>query len=189
VIEQAAEELLAERGYALTRLEDIAAAAGVTKQLLQRHFATKQDLHLALLTKHRDALFSEFTAEPADLHGVSRLRTRTDAWFAYVEANPYAGRLMFQDATGLPEVAAFTRSTQAAARREIVAILRADPDVHLPDQALEPVAEMIRASSIALANWWTDHPRLSRQEIVDIALSLWSGGIFQRGGPARRRRA
>jgi AcrR family transcriptional regulator len=38
LIEEAASRLFAEHGYAETRLDDIAAAAGVTKQLLYQHF-------------------------------------------------------------------------------------------------------------------------------------------------------
>jgi len=41
LIEDAAARLFAERGYAATKREDIAAAAGVTKPILYRHFDNK----------------------------------------------------------------------------------------------------------------------------------------------------
>ncbi len=58
MIEDAASKLFAEQGYAATKLTDVAAAAGVTKQLLYQHFASKRELHLALLARHRDELLA-----------------------------------------------------------------------------------------------------------------------------------
>src|SRR5262249_32044482 len=56
LIEAAAARLFAERGYAATRLDDVAAAANVTKPVLYRHFETKKALYLALLERHRAQL-------------------------------------------------------------------------------------------------------------------------------------
>src|SRR4051795_8352795 len=53
LITEAAGRLFGERGYAGTRLEDIAAAAGVTKPVVYRHFDSKKSLYLALLERHR----------------------------------------------------------------------------------------------------------------------------------------
>src|SRR3712207_4163660 len=56
VIEAAAEELFAEQGFGRTTLDQIAAAAGISKQMLNRHFATKQALYLTLVERHRDGV-------------------------------------------------------------------------------------------------------------------------------------
>ena len=45
----AAEQLMAERGYAAVRLEDIGAAAGVSGPAIYRHFASKEALLAELL--------------------------------------------------------------------------------------------------------------------------------------------
>ena len=58
LIVEAAGQLFGERGYDGTRLDDIAAAAGVTKPILYRHFDSKRDLYLALLARHREDLSS-----------------------------------------------------------------------------------------------------------------------------------
>jgi hypothetical protein len=44
--------LFARDGYAGTRLDDVAAAAHVTKPIVYRHFESKKALYLALLDKH-----------------------------------------------------------------------------------------------------------------------------------------
>jgi AcrR family transcriptional regulator len=48
----AAEELIAERGFAHASLADIAAAAGVSKGAIYHHFQSKDDLLMALLDQH-----------------------------------------------------------------------------------------------------------------------------------------
>ena len=48
----AAEELIAERGFAAASLAEIAEAAGVSKGAIYHHFRSKDDLLLALLDQH-----------------------------------------------------------------------------------------------------------------------------------------
>src|ERR671918_2610101 len=48
--------LFARDGYGDTRLDDVAAAAHVTKPMVYRHFESKKALYIALLEKHRDDL-------------------------------------------------------------------------------------------------------------------------------------
>src|SRR4029450_668858 len=93
VIEGGAARLFAERGYAGTRLDDIAAAAHVTKPILYRHFDSKKALYLAVLEEHR-AQLRRFVEGSQDLRGI------LETWFAYVEARPHAWRMLFRDSGG-----------------------------------------------------------------------------------------
>jgi AcrR family transcriptional regulator len=187
LIEEAAAALFARHGYAETRLEDIAAAAGVTKQLLYRHFASKKELHLALLGKHRDEILARLTesmAAPGNL--AERLPRVLDDWFAYVEENPYASSLLFRDTTGDPEVQAFYRENHAAARAANMAILRAEPELDIPEERLEPLAELMRSATTGLAVWWGEHPELPREVIVDVTVDLLLRGLGLGGRRAPR---
>src|SRR5919201_6218561 len=74
LITEAAGRLFGERGYEGTRLDDVAAAAGVTKPILYRHFASKRDLYLALLERHREDLPALAAAIPAEGRPEERLR-------------------------------------------------------------------------------------------------------------------
>jgi AcrR family transcriptional regulator len=178
VIEEAASRLFAEHGYAETRLDDIAAAAGVTKQLLYQHFPSKKALHLALLGKHRDEILGRLTdsmSTPGPL--VERLPRVLDDWFAYVEEHPYASALLFRDTTGDPEVQEFYRQNHAAARAANVALLRAEPELQIPEDRLEPLAELIRSATTGLAVWWGEHPAVPRATIVDLTADMLVRGL------------
>jgi AcrR family transcriptional regulator len=178
LIEEAAARLFAEHGYAETRLEDIAAAAGITKQLLYQHFPSKQALHLTLLAKHRDEILGRLTESMSSAGPLAeRLPRVLDDWFAYVEEHPYASALLFRDTTGDPQVQAFYRDNHAAARAANVALLRAEPELHIPEDRLEPLAELMRSATTGLAVWWGEHPEVPRATIVDVTADVLTRGL------------
>ena len=178
VIEDAASALFAERGYAGTRLEDIATAAGVTKQLLYQHFSSKKELHMALLAKHRDGLLERLAAGMSEAGPLAeRLPRVSDLWFAYVEENPYASAMLFRDTTGDPELQAFHRELQASARAANVALIRAEPELEVPEERVEPLAEFLRSAFTGLALWWADHPEVPRETLVGVAVDVLTSGL------------
>ena len=85
LITEAAGRLFGERGYDGTRLDDIAAAAGVTKPVLYRHFDSKRDLYVALLARHREDLPTFVGAMPAEGSPQDRLRAVLKIWLEYVD--------------------------------------------------------------------------------------------------------
>src|SRR6266436_7430087 len=54
---EAALRIFAERGYANTKLEDIAVAVGVTKGTIYHYFATKEDLLLRAIEQYHERAF------------------------------------------------------------------------------------------------------------------------------------
>jgi len=56
----AAEEVFAEKGFAPATLDDIAHAAGYTKGAIYKHFATKEDLFLAVSDRYWRRYFDNF---------------------------------------------------------------------------------------------------------------------------------
>jgi AcrR family transcriptional regulator len=55
----AAAGAFAERGFADTAMDDVAAAAGITRLIVYRHFESKEDLYAAVLQRVRDRLAEE----------------------------------------------------------------------------------------------------------------------------------
>lgn len=176
LIEDAAARLFSEHGYAGTRIADVAGAAGVTKPMLYRHFASKKELHLALLARHRDALAGHALAQyvPGDRPLAERLPAMLDAWFAYVEEHPYAWRMLFRDTTGDSDIQAFHRELQGMQRAADVALLR-ETGLPIPAVQLEPLGEVVRSSLTGLALWWLEHPDVPRPVLVDAMLRVCTG--------------
>jgi AcrR family transcriptional regulator len=180
-IVEAAGRLFGERGYDATRLDDIAAAAGVTKPILYRHFDTKRALYLALLERHRDDLAS-FAAMIDAEEGTrdERLRAVLELWLTYVEAHSYAWRMLFRDTGGGPDVEAFRLEVHARARAVLVGIIRTLSEVSIPRRELEPVAELMSMGMASVVLWWMENPSASRGAVVDAIARVW-GGLLAAG--------
>jgi AcrR family transcriptional regulator len=182
VIERAATEVFAERGYHGASMDEIARRSGVTPPVVYDHFASKLALHKRLLERTRDELLEMWRAsltgdEPAE----QRIPRALDAWATYVQGNPYAPRMFFIETTGDPEAQAIHREVQARSRVALGAILRREPGAEnlagsADEQALEMAAEVIRAGLTGLAIWWSEHPDVPRERIVATAVNaMWIG--------------
>lgn len=177
LIEDAAARLFAERGYSATTVDDIVAAAGVSKPMLYRHFSSKKELQMKLLEHRRDELaaapldsFIQAQSEPP----AQRLAAMIDAWFAHVEEHPATSRVLFQDVTGDAEIRSLQDELRGRQRAADVALLREFAPA-LPESELEPLGEIIRSSLAGLALWWLDHPDVPRRVAVGAMLRMLGG--------------
>jgi AcrR family transcriptional regulator len=181
LIEQAASELFADRGYGATSIGEVARRAGVTAPVVYDHFASKQDLHRRLLERHyaelrllwREQLAGEDPPE-------QRISRAIDAWFAYVEAHPYAWRMLFRDTSGEPAVRALHEQVIAQSRTAIMPLFlreRGIEDVTSADaDELGMAWEVMRGVLQGLALWWYEHQHVPREQIVATAMNaLWIG--------------
>jgi AcrR family transcriptional regulator len=175
VIMEAAGRLFGERGYAATTLDEIAAAAGVTKPVLYRHFASKKALYIALLERHREDLPGFFARLPAGLSVEERMEAVLETWFAYVGERGYAWKMLFRDTGGGAEIEAFRRATQDRAREVLAAFIRGQSGVSVRSREVEPLAEFLRAGGAGLALWSLDHPEVPRKDLVAVAKQVFAG--------------
>jgi AcrR family transcriptional regulator len=185
LIEAAAARLFAEVGYEHTRLDDVASAAGVSKPILYRHFASKKALYLALLERHRAGQESTATRVAPEAALVDQLPALLDAWFANVAQHADTWAMIFRDTTGDHEIRAARARAQENARALIVAALLAQPELSLAPAEVEPAAELIRSAMAGLAMWSIGHPgqrRILVELIIDTLIGI-------RAGAARRRAA
>jgi AcrR family transcriptional regulator len=72
----AAMTVFAEKGYRNTRLEEIAAAAGVTKGTIYHYFDTKEELLLRAIERHHERVFGRLEADLRNVPGPASARIR-----------------------------------------------------------------------------------------------------------------
>ncbi len=183
-IERAAERLFAQRGYSGTRIDDIARAAGVTKPVLYRHFASKESLHRALLEHHRDALAAD-ALDPYLAEGTleQRLPAMLDAWFAYVERHPDGCRMLLRDA-GDEATRELYRDLHERQRAADAAILR-ESLPHLGEEQIAPLAAVVRSALSGLGLWWLEQPGVEREVVVATMLDVLNGLLARHAAAGR----
>jgi AcrR family transcriptional regulator len=173
LIVEAAGRLFGERGYEGTRIDEIAAAAGVTKPIVYRHFGSKRDLYLSLLDRHRDDLAGFVASMPTEGSTEERLRSVLETWLDYVEARSYAWKMLFRDAGGGPEIAARRGEVHARARTVLVELIRSLATAPPKRRELEPLAELMSMGMAALVLWWIEDAAVSRAAVLDALTTAW----------------
>jgi AcrR family transcriptional regulator len=107
----AALDLFVERGYAATRLEDVARRAGVAKGTLYLYFENKEALLKAVVRENIVARISEAREEAATMQADSAtvLRHLVLGWWQCYGATKCGdiGKLMMAESGNFPEIAAF----------------------------------------------------------------------------------
>ena len=174
VIVRAAGKEFARHGYAGTRLDDVAAAAHVTKPIVYRHFDSKKALYLALLHKHEDDLTSFFTGPDG---APATVPVILDGWLDYVRENSHAWLMLFRDSSGDDEIRAVRRRVSLRARQVLAAYL---VEQGVPGEQVEPTAEMLRSGLAGLALWWIDHPDVPKPVVAEVAARVSQAALSGR---------
>lgn len=190
VIANAAAVLFAERGYRGASIEEIARGSGVTPPVVYEHFDSKRELYRELLELHfaelREVWGEHFVGDgPLG----ERVASSFDAWFAYVEVHPFAGRVLFRYSTD-PEIETVHAEVAAHSREAILPLFAAEPGAEnvagsVSDEGIEMVWVVLRGVLQGLAVWWSEHPEVPRGRVVATAMNaLWLGFERAQAGEA-----
>ena len=120
----AALQLFVEKGFAATRLDDVAAHAGVSKGTLYLYFDSKDALFKAVIEESLlpvmdagDELVDQFVGSAVDL-----LRALITAWWDLIGNTPLGGvpKLMVSESRNFPELAAYYHDTVIVRGRDLM---------------------------------------------------------------------
>ena len=108
---EAALTLFVEKGFAATRVEEVAKLAGVSKGTLFLYFPSKEELFKAVVRENISNRFKEWNAEFETFKGSSAdlLRYCMNAWWQQLGSTKASGitKLMMSEARNFPELATF----------------------------------------------------------------------------------
>jgi AcrR family transcriptional regulator len=105
---QGAATAFATKGFAGTAMEEVAAASGITKEIVYRHFASKEELYRAVLDATGQSLKVEFARVSQEFQSGAGIR----ALLAVGRAHPDALRLLLVHAAREPEFAHYTHDVR-----------------------------------------------------------------------------
>lgn len=183
-IVEAALEVFAARGYHASAMEEIGVAAGVTRSVLYDHFPSKRVLMITVM-QEQNALLVEHVG--ARITGTGspgrRLRATLDAYFSFAEDRPAARRLLFDHTDeDDPEIKAVRWGIRETRTRSVAVMLGRD----LRRLGLDPeteiaqaVVELLISGTDGLAQWWSRHPGVPREQLVEAAMRVFWNGLSQ----------
>ncbi len=110
---EAALDLFVEKGYAATKVDEVAARAGVSKGTLFLYFPSKEDLFKAVVRDSIAGRFAEWDMEVDTFTGTTceLIRCCLQEWWDRIGSTRASGitKLMLYEAQNFPEIARFYR--------------------------------------------------------------------------------
>ena len=183
----AANQVFGDRGYEHVRIDDVAAAAGISKALIYEHFASKQELYIELMNTATEELLGRLVeaASAPGMEGALRMENAAAAGFQYVQEHPHAFHMFVRDVTD-PEISERQESLRRSAVTAMADVMEMEPAetrAGMSRRQTEQLAEMIVGGWYALAEWWLRHQDVPREELMTSMLGfMWLGlGRMQDG--------
>jgi AcrR family transcriptional regulator len=173
----AAQEVFVAQGYHSAAMDDIAERAGVSKPVLYQHFPGKLELYVALLDQHCESLLEAVRAALASTtDNKQRVAATMDAYFAYVEDEGGAFRLVFEsDLTNEPAVRERVDRVALQCAEAVCEVIA--EDTALPeDQAMLLAVGLGGVSQVVARYWLSSGSVVPREQAVQLLTSLaWRG--------------
>jgi AcrR family transcriptional regulator len=161
-------------GYHGASMDDIAAAAGVTKPMFYAYFGSKDELYAACIehvARRLEAALREAGADEPDPE--RQMWERVLAFFEFVGEWRDQWRVLRGQPGPFADELARARGTMVELT---LRQLDAGAEASLPRAELEPLAHALVGAGEALADWWVDHPDESAEAIATRQMNLlWLG--------------
>jgi AcrR family transcriptional regulator len=163
-------------GYAATSMEEIAAASGITKLIVYRHFDSKEELYRAVLQRVFDRLAEEFVAGYQQRPHEPGIGARS--MLTAARENPAGFRLLWRHAAREPQFAEYARELRDHAVDASRALLEGRVDPTLREWAAQTVVGYLVEATL---NWLQFGDPARDDEFVDlttaavrIAVETWA---------------
>jgi AcrR family transcriptional regulator len=190
----AALDLFVEKGYTATRLDDVAARAGVSKGTLYLYFDNKEALFKAVVQEGLVPVIEEGETLIRDYQGSAAelLRHIVKRWWESIGATHFAGviKLMISEAQNFPEVARFHHDQVVVRGKRIFAYA---VELGVRQGEFRPVAtdhcvRILLAPLMMLAIWRyslgvCETEPVDPASYIDTYLDMALAGLVPRGKP------
>jgi AcrR family transcriptional regulator len=156
--------LIAERSFDAVSVDDVAAAAGISRGLLFHYFPTKRDFQVAVAERAADELLAATAPDPA-LAPLDQLRTSVESFLAYVTERRDAYLSLVRGAASgepaLREVSDRTRAVLAGRVTDGLGLEDAPPGVAIV------VRGWVASAEEMVVTWLADGD-VDRDELLDL---------------------
>jgi AcrR family transcriptional regulator len=153
----------ARSGYAATSMEDVAAACGITKLIVYRHFESKEELYRAVLQRVFDRQAEEFVA------GLEQRATRgvgARTFLIVAREDPDAFVLLWRHAAREPQFAEYAREHREMAVEAARTLFGTTGDPVLDHWMAEAAVSWLVEAVLA---WLESGDPARDDELIDLA--------------------
>jgi AcrR family transcriptional regulator len=173
------------RGFHLTQMEHVAAAADVSKALLYQHFDSKEELFAEVTSMVVGEVSERMNVAVRAAEGsLDRVRAIVRVLFEYATLEPEAWALIVRH-LDKPEVGIELRELRDRLGESFTDLLminrRADPAMTpsalaATERRVRLMVPLVYGSLLSLVSWWLEHPDTPRDRAESMAVEfIWLG--------------
>ncbi len=181
-----AAEVLRDRGFKGTRLDDIAAEAGISKGSLYHYFDSKEEIFERLLSNILGTLSGDVSSTRRGLSPTERLHRMAERWTRQAAEHPLEVGLLNRELVHLKgpagEWARAVRRDNLAQLREILAEGQASGEFRAADTNV--LAHQILGSVAVLTEWYRPTGPITVANMVDEVVAWILSGVGAQPRPA-----
>jgi AcrR family transcriptional regulator len=167
-------EMFSERPFDEVSIDDIAAAAGISKGLLYHYFPSKRDFYVAVVRQAADEMKVVTETDPG-LEPIDRLSAGLDRYLEYVETHARGYATVLRAGIGSdPEVAAIVEDVRSTMARRIL------DDLPIEGEAPAGVRIAVRGwvgFAEAASLEWVERREVTRDELRDLLIKALTGAV------------
>jgi AcrR family transcriptional regulator len=181
-----ATSVFAERGFHAASMDEIAQRSGISKPMIYLYFKSKEGLWRSCIAAARRRLFDSIdeavdTAAPPDV----QLWLGVQAFFAFVEEHRDSWAVLDETQAGplVAEVAEVRRQVARGVSGLLRDAAAAEGAEEAALQGTDPLSRTLVGAGEALAKWWLEDRRMSRDSVALLLMNFaWLGfGDLVRG--------
>jgi AcrR family transcriptional regulator len=163
-------ELFSTRSYEDISIDDLAAAAGISKGLLYHYFRSKQEFYVETI-RAASLHLRRLTQPNRKLPPVERLRAAIDAHLGYVHAHSPAYAAIYRNGVAVAEaVGEILEDHREAVMRYFLQNLGIRKPPPVLRAALRGWIMMVEAASLD----WLSHPDLRREDLRELLVASYA---------------
>jgi AcrR family transcriptional regulator len=163
-------QLFSTRSYEDISIDDVAAAAGISKGLLYHYFTSKQEFYVETI-RSASLNLRRLTQPDPKLPPVERLRAAIDAHLGYVNEHSRAYATIYRNGVAVAaEVGAILEEHREAVMRYFLQNLGIRRPPPVLRAALRGWILMVEAASLD----WIAHPELGREDLRELLVASYA---------------
>lgn len=168
--------LFAERGFDGTSIEEIAAAAGVSKPVVYEHFGGKEGLYAVVVDREMERLLGMVTQALIGGHSRQKIERAALALLEYIEGSSDGFRILVRDSHAASGTGNFA-SLLSEIAGQVEHILGDEFKAQGFDSKHAPIYAQALVGMVALTGqYWLDARKPRREEVAAHLVNLaWNG--------------
>ena len=182
-----AERLFADHGFKDTSMDDVARAAGVTRTVVYRHYATKEAIFIACVQRARADLEHRLgeliCAGKGPLLMGDVFERVADVFFQILEQDPGRWAMLYSAGRGVSEDVVNHVATLRIDTVNRIADVIGHCVTDMESDRINAYAYAVSGVTEQLGNWWLSHQATSRNRVVTLCrdfivdgFSPWTDG-------------